>query len=256
MKKMYLRDGEEVIFHKEIDKDNFIIERLMVFYDYKGNEDSDTSGVKELVNEIFSKPPISKKNDELIIILDKITEKSKEYSALEKEVMLANNELRKIQEIVSNSSELIINRGQLKLAKKITFFEEGGYMPKTLNPDKHRDYRVSINFDISNGKETSFYQGLTDDGYNPTNRIDDSIGFILDASDDEIFEITRKRIANIEPEKIGDFVLNRIDDKFLTEGLLKRKKQFKMEDSKNKIKKIEDEIDKKKTQLRELKRLN
>lgn len=160
MKTVYLRDGEEVRLHQEIDKDNFIIERLVTFYNYEGNEDTDLSGVKEIVSQIFIKPPVSKKQDEFLELLEKIKTKNEELASIEKQLYAAKNDLRKIDEMKTNAEDLIVNRKYLKDAKTITIFDDNGYLPKTLNENKKSDYRVSICFNIIDGSQNLPKNGL------------------------------------------------------------------------------------------------
>ena len=70
-KTAYLKNGETVELHETLESGQFIIERMYVYSDYEGNEEIEPCGVKEVVKEVFMKPPFQKKHDDLIKIIKK-----------------------------------------------------------------------------------------------------------------------------------------------------------------------------------------
>ena len=74
-KEIYLRDGQIAILHQELENGEYIIEKMMMYYAYEGEGGIEPSGLREVVNKIFVKPPIEKKHDELISIIEKLRTK-------------------------------------------------------------------------------------------------------------------------------------------------------------------------------------
>ena len=153
-KTAYLRNGEAVELHETLENGQFIIERMYVYSDYEGNKDAEPCGIKEVVKEVFMKPPIEKKHDDLIKIIEKTEVKNKELAEIESQIRKAKSELRESEEYKTNIQKHIINRSELLKAKSITVFS--GYRSYTLTEQaEKRSLSLSYRVDVW---ESKFYE--------------------------------------------------------------------------------------------------
>lgn len=254
VKTAYLRNGEEVVLHETLENGQFIIERMFYYEDYEGNGECEPNGIKEVVKEVFSTPPIEKKHDDLIKIIEKTEAKNKELADIETQIRAAKAELRESEKYKTDIEKHIINRSEILKAKSITVFS--GYKPYTLTEDKEkRSLRLSYTLDIWEGKFNAWvykfdYEGRA--GF--SENINPKYGLVFNATDDEILEICRQIVK--DKGEISDYDLRRTDllpDEYLTDELKKKRaellKKERLIDIERQEKKIKDEQEK----LRELK---
>ena len=190
-KTAYLRNGEAVELHETLENGQFIIERMYVYSDYEGNEDAEPCGTKEVVNEVFDKPPIEKKHDDLIKIIEKTEAKNKELAEIETQIRLAKSELRESEKYKTDIEKHIINRSEILKAKSITVFSD--YKAYTLTEDKEkRSLRLSYSINIWEGKFNSWVYELDWEGRTGMSKnINPKYGLVFDATEEQILEICR-----------------------------------------------------------------
>lgn len=218
---VYLKNGEEVILHKALEDSQFVIEKLCVYSGYDGDDFTEPCGVKEVVNEVFTKPPIGKKNQEFIKVNKEFIKVNKELKEVETQLRLAKNDLRKVKDCKTNLEKHIINRSELLNAKSITFF--CGYEHTTIKKDEDKEsLNISYSVDILEGKIDSWVCALDWEGRSSyTDYINPKYGLILDATEEEIVKIGKQIVRDME--EIEDWDLKRIPDAYLTKSLRKRK---------------------------------
>lgn len=98
METVYLRDGSSVILHEELSK-GFVIEKICLYHGWEGEEVEEPSGIKEVVDSVFKKPPspvfskqIEQARKTLETINCDISESRKENSGIQSEVRSAKKE--------------------------------------------------------------------------------------------------------------------------------------------------------------------
>lgn len=254
IKTAYLRNGEAVELHETLENGQFIIERMYVYSEYEGNECIEPCGVKEVVKEVFMKPPIEKKHDDLIKIIEKIETKNKELAELEKQIIAAKAELRESDKYKTDIEKHVINRSEILKAKSITVFSD--FKPYTLTEDKEkRSLRLSYSLDIWEGKFNAWVCNLDWDGRECIRKsINLKYGLVFNATENEILEICKQIVK--DEDEISDNYLRRTDllpDAYLTDELkIKRAELLKKERLKD-IEKQEQRIKEEQEKLRNLK---
>ena len=162
-KTAYLRNGEAVELHNTLDTGEFVIERMYVYSDYEGNEDTEPCGVREVVNEVFMKPPIEKKHDDLIKIIEKTEAKNKELAEVENQIRIAKNELRQSENFKTDLQKQIINRSELLGAKRLTVFS--GFKAYNLEEtEEKRSLKLSYSLNLWEGKFDAWVYQVFSDG--------------------------------------------------------------------------------------------
>ena len=250
-KTAYLRNGEVVKLHDTLDANEFIIERMYVYSDYEGNEDSEPCGVREVVNEIFMKPPIEKKHDDLIKIIEKTEAKNKELAEVENQIRIAKNELRQSENFKTDLQKQIINRRELLGAKRLTVFS--GFKAYNLEEtEEKRSLKLSYSLNLWEGKFDAWvYQVFSDGDSGCSNHVNQKYGILINATDDEILEIGKQIVK--DAGEIRDWDLKNMSDEYLTDELRAKKEEMLKNEKENKLKSLKEEIEKKQQELRKLK---
>ncbi len=253
-KTAYLRNGEAVELHETLENGQFIIERMYVYSDYEGNEHDEPCGVKEVVKEVFTKPPIEKKHDDLIKIIEKTEAKNKELAEIETQIRVAKAELRESEKYKTDIEKHVINRSEILKAKSITVFSD--YKPFTLTEDKEkRSLRISYSLDIWEGKFNEWVCKLDWEGRNIfSENINPKYGMVFNATEDEILEICKQIVR--DKDEISDYDLRRTDllpDAYLTDELKIKRAELLKKERLNDIEKQEQRIKDEQEKLRKLK---
>ena len=223
-RKAYLRNGEEINIHERLENGEFIIERMYVYTDFEGNEYIEPCGKREVIDEVFDKPPIQKKNDDLINLSKKTKAKNDELKEIETKIILAKRELSKIEALKTDIQKHIINRSDILRANSITVFSH--YKPYTLTEsDEKRSLRITYSIDVIEGKLSAWGCTLDREGRSGMNMsINQKYGLLIDATEEEITEIGKQIVK--DKEEISDWYLLRSDllpDAYLTDDLKKKK---------------------------------
>jgi len=250
-KTAYLRNGEVVKLHDTLDANEFIIERMYVYSDYEGNEDSEPCGVREVVKEIFMKPPIEKKHDDLIKIIEKTEAKNKELAEVENQIRIAKNELRQSENFKTDLQKQIINRRELLGAKRLTVFS--GFKAYNLEEtEEKRSLKLSYSLNLWEGKFDAWvYQVFSDGDSGCSNHVNQKYGILINATDEEILEVGKQIVR--DAGEIRDWDLKNMSDEYLTDELRAKKEEMLKNEKENKLKSLKEEIEKKQQELRELK---
>lgn len=230
MKTVYLKDGQEADLIKKIDDNNYIVDPYMTWYGYEGDENTESSGNRIVVDSIYSKPPVKKINKEIADLNSKIEDSNNKLSAIKTEHFKLSRELSLIENQKTDLSKLIINKSELMKAERITVFESGGFTPIHISKNKIRSFKLTVHLVILAGEEKAWSYEMSeyDERFDYSKYVDMKTGFIIDKSDEEILEISRKRIidASLLNDGISDRRLERINDDLLSEDLKTRKKDF------------------------------
>lgn len=250
----YLRNGEAVELHESLENGQFIIERMFYYEDYEGNGEFEPNGIKEVVKEVFKKPPIEKKHDDLIKIIEKTEAKNKELAEIETQIRSAKAELRESEKYKTDIEKHIINRSEILNAKSITVFN--GYKAYTLTEDKeNRNLRLTYRLDVFDGKLSQWVYELDWEGREGFSKtINPKYGLLLNATEDKILEICKQIV--IDKEEISDSDLRRVDllpDEYLTDGLKQRRIELLENERLEDIEKQEETIKIEQEKLRKLK---
>ena len=249
MKTVYLNDGQEAKLVRKIDETTFIVSPVMVFEDYDGNE---TEGFSAdfVVGQVFEKPPLKKKSDDLLSIEKALDERRKDIATADKSLREARLELEAIKRQKTDLEKLIINKGELREAKRLTIFSDGGYTPIHISKDIN-DVKFSLYISANDGKLTCWHYKLTFNNWSHSTNFDEKIGILIDKSDEEIHQIAENRVVeNAEKIKKYPHTLNLIPDEYLTPELLEIKTTNRIASELKQIEDTKAQIEKQQTLLR------
>lgn len=255
MKKAYLKDGQEVRLIETLGEKRFLVEGLVTFYHWEGEEETDWSGEERIVSEIFEKPPIEKVNEEYLSTLDKIQNKNEELKNITIELHQSKNEIRKMQEEKEGINKLVIDRSRLLTAKRITMFTKDGIIPIDMNEKSKKDLKISIELRVMNGEERRWGAKVYPDNcYDSGNYIDPEYDFMYDLSDEEILEAAKDRASKKPIDYFSKYRLINADNKYLTSELTQIKNDYILSEEKKQKEKLSSEIEAAKNKLAELKK--
>ena len=248
MEKIYLKNGQEAYLDKKIDDNNFLVVPVM-FYGGDDGEAYEDMGDAIVVSEIFKSVPIEKIQDDYINILDKIKTKNEALRTIEVELSRANNELRRIETQTTNIGKVIYNRSELKTAERITVFPKDGVMSYDMSEKNKKNLKISIEFNVINGEERAWASKYYGDSWGSGDFLDPDCGFVVNATDDEIIEITKERIKGKPKDFFNGHRLAQVPDTYLTSELIEIKSQYvdnqknvKVEGLKKMIKNAQEEL--------------
>lgn len=248
-KTAYLRDGEIVELHETLDNGQFIIERMYTYSNYEGYEDVQPCGKREVVQEVFLSPPIEKKHDELINLIEKTEAKNKELLDIEMQTKAAKQELSRTENFKTDLKNHIINRSELLKAKRLTVFS--GYKEYDFQGGNKKNLRLTYSVELQRDKLNAWVCNYDGD-YGPHGAVNDKYGILIDATDEEIIAIGKEIVR--ESKNITDVELKyQIPEKYLTEELKIRKHQLLKNVAKTELDKLEKEIKEKQKKFQELK---
>ncbi|MDD2284716.1 MAG: hypothetical protein PHU98_06395 [Mariniphaga sp.] len=226
--KKYLKNGAEVFYFGKYSESQHMVRSIYV--DDCGDEWPDDNII--LVSEVFDTPPKQKIDLEFL-------EASEMLSAAKMELSKINTQLQSVKKEKTDLNRLIINREDILKAKRITVFI-GDKLEPTDAKIKTDNIRLSFEVGISNGKVNVWHAKIYDDcNYSSGNFIDQKYGVMCDLTDEELLEITKKRILEIPKEKINVHHLITCHDKYLNPELIKRKKELMAEEQAKEIAKFE-----------------
>lgn len=249
MKTVYLNDGQEAKLVRTIDENTFLVSPIMIFEDYDGNE---TEGFSAdiVVSQVFEKPPLKKKSEDLLSIEKALDERRKDIATADKYLREARLELEAIKRQKTDLEKLIINKGELREAKRLTIFESGRYTPIHITKNT-TDVKFSFELAANNGKVRVWAYKFEFDSWSSSKYFDEKIGVLIDKTDEEILEIARVSVAeNAESIKKYAHDLARIPDEYLTPELLELKTDNRITSELKQIEDTKAQIEKQQTLLR------
>lgn len=257
MKKVYLENGQEAIFHKKISDNEFIVSPIYIhsyeaFSDEETDEHYEIEGDKKIVDRIFEAPPLPKLQKEFEDLSNKLHEAQENFENLQHDLRVKQSELSRIEQQTTNLNKLIVNRSEFLNAKRITFFPESRILPIIHDVKSKYGIRISIELKIVSGEERSWGTKFEIDEYDGCSEfVDSNYGFLFDKTDDEIAQLAKER-ATLKQSQFRDWVIEKTPDKYLPEPLIEKKNKLAEATRKKYKEKIEHEINNLKSRLEKL----
>ena len=247
----YLRNGEEVILHQILpQKKGFIIERMYKYFDYDDNETFEPCGTKECVEEVFSKTPIEKKQQDLVDITEQINAKREELAMIQRSVLDYERDVSNLKSTKTDLKNHIINRSELLSAKRLTVF--CGYTPYDLKVGNKGGISLYYSIELNNGSISAWAYKIYEDGYTTAHEsINEKYGILVDATDEEILEIGKQIVKDAKDIRDWD-LKNKIPEEYLTEELKLRKKLLLQKEAKEEIESLKKDIERKQLKISKL----
>ena len=234
---VYLEQGQEAYLVEQFG-DKFLVDPIYTTFDYEGEECIEAMS-SIVVNKIYSKPPVRKIQEEYDNIYQKLDKKKVELGVIENDVRIADLELSEIKSKKCQLDRMIFDRSELMSAKRITIFTNG-YNPVDIGKNVQKNMKLSFEYGVCDGSERAWnYQYYEEHHYGSGDYIDSKYGFLINKTDDEIIEITKKRICELEGKRHDTWKLKFAEDKYLNDELKEKKNSIVKEE---RAKKIEQQI--------------
>jgi hypothetical protein len=213
---------------------------------YNDNEEkyeTELSGNMKIVDEIFSRAPLAEIDTALAAAKEKCDAVVKDYKDNLNKKNLLDKEIVNLENTKTDLGNGIINLTELKNAKSIAFFDVDDYSPKIMNEKEEKAFKLYLTV-VDHGKKPSkmFYYQLYCDNWSSSMKVDGDYGLLIDKSDEEIIKITQSRIDKMISKGLSVYNLLKIDDKYLSDAMLKKKVDIKINDRSERINKLNKEI--------------
>ena len=194
MEQVYLEDGRKANLVAKTEK-GYVVDPISAYEDYDTEEDYEEASGKVLqVAKVFKVAPVDVVNAEYKSILNKIAE-------AEEQVREKRNELSQLDYQIKNTKtkvdQYIINREQLRLAKRLIVFPKDAICPMVMDGNKSFEFTVSYKITQYKEEERCWVGELWDEDrssrFNCTRYFDAEYGIMTDLTDEQIKEITFER---------------------------------------------------------------
>jgi hypothetical protein len=194
MEVVYLEDGRKANLVAKTEN-GYVVDPFSTYSEYDNDEEYDEPSGKVLqVARVFKEAPIDVVNAEYKAILDKIAE-------AENQVRDKRNELSQLEYKIKNTAtqvdRYIINREQLRLAKRLIVFKKEAIAPMVMGGDK--SYKFTVSYEISQyqNEERCWVSSLWNEDKNSnwgsSQYFDAEYGIMTDLTDEQIKAITLER---------------------------------------------------------------
>lgn len=251
METAFLENGQIAQIVKEIDG-KFLVRPGFVYQDYETEDEYDEfSDNLKLVDKVYAKPPKEKLNEEISQLETILTEKRKEIQELAKTKQIIDSNIEMAKKAETKANKLIFNRSDLINAKSILLFRKSSIMPVVL--DNKRDAKLSFQLKIIDGKIDVWDYQLYGDYWSSGEYFDEEYGLLVDFPENQVEELTIKRVASKPTGYFYDYQLKSVDDKYLTPKLKENKYNYINKEKADRLIKVKAEIDKLNTELAKLK---
>lgn len=250
METIYLKDGRMADVITKTDK-GYLVDPYITWNDYGGDPDSAPSGAIELVTEIFASAPVDFIEAEYKKVLDRVEEQQKAWSEKQTEFLKLDSDVSRLRKEKTNLERVIINREELRKAKRIIFWAESEIAPRILDGTSHD--KLAITFEITQYKDEErawcYRVSFKEDRFDFSEKVDTTYGIKVDLTDEEVLALTLERLERFRKDKKDlRYYLQRTPDQWLSHECIEEKKSYKAKERKTELenaKKALEEIQKK-----------
>jgi hypothetical protein len=227
MEVVYLEDGRQAYLIAKTEK-GYVVDPLTTYEDYETEEEFvEPSGKVLQVSKVFKVAPIDVVNAEYKSILDKVAE-------AENRVREKRNELSQLEYKIKNTTtqidRYIINREQLRLAKRLIVFRRECIAPMVMGGDKSYKFTVSYEITQYQNEERCWVSSLWNEDKNSnwgsSQYFDEKYGIMTDLTDEQIKEITLERQAKYGIKHFYENQIIHTEDEWLTPEFQAEKKRL------------------------------
>lgn len=227
LKLIYLSNGQQAYLVETLPNGKFLVDPIFTYEDHEGNLFDAEAHAYIIADTVFLKPPIAKISDEVKELQNKLAATNQKLSCVQKEVSETEFQLRKSKQEGADLDKWRVDLSRFKTCKSISFFLEGDLLPVTTMKPKYSSDSFSLTFkiDINKGEETQYVTRYYSGGYDNGSRdkIDTCIGFIFDATREELDTLIMQRINNAD---FGSYTnlqyLQNIPTEYANEAMNKR----------------------------------
>lgn len=235
---VWLKDGRKCKWISGDKETGFIVEPYAVYFDYVGDdaneekEFEELSGRLEKADKIYGAPPVDVIDAECRTILESGAKIQKKYDDLMKDYALLTRSYEQMKAYKTDLSRYIINREELKMAKRLILWPESKIEPRIMD-GKNGAHKFNLSYEISQYPEQEkvwCYKGYTEQKYHEqsystySEYFDPAYGIKCDLTDNEILAITHERQVK---KKFDEHAILSTPDEWLTPENIERKKAYK-----------------------------
>lgn len=228
MELVYLSNGQACYLKEKIGE-RFIVNKIFEYEQFYGEHSEMVETVDYtdvVVDSIFHTPPIEKFSSEILELKKTKHDLQKDIILLQKEKSQLTKDVSDITKTKISSDKFIINKTDLINAKTLALFPKDSVMPKIMDSTdvNFRGLKVLMETTVSSNEERYWgYKLYYDQGFPYSEFLCQKYGILINPTEEEIEETIKKRLLEFEFE---DYKLCSVDDKYLTEELLKRKNNY------------------------------
>lgn len=240
MDTVYLKDGSMAKFIAKSDT-GYVVDPLMIYQDDEtGEEWTEPSGRVQVVDVVYAHAPKLAFDQDLKEISVKVEEFEKQLSDKRSELSQLEYKLKNTK---TEISRYIINREELRLAKRLIVFEKDSIEPKILDGLRSRKFTVSYEISQYAGEERCWsYKLYSDDRegrYTSSQYFDPEYGIMVDLTDEQVKEKTFERQNKRGLKGFNSYSICTTPDEWLTPEFITEKKRQKELDKQRALEKAE-----------------
>lgn len=255
MQTVYLKDGTQANLIAKTDN-GYVVDPLEIYHDFGTKEEyTEPSGKVMMVDKVYEKAPIEVIEAEYKDVLNKVEAQEKLLAEKRDELRKAEFEISRIKNTKTDLNRYIINREELRNAKRLIVFKQHSLVPTIL--DGTKSVKFSINYEISQykGEEKcwayTIYSENRDYGWSSGDYFDPEYGILIDLTDEEIKKISLERLSKKPKDYFNENAILATSEEWLTPEYIEIKKSKRakhdaaeLENAQKELKYAQDKIDK------------
>jgi hypothetical protein len=247
MQTVFLKDGTQANLITKTEK-GYVVDPFETYQDYEGEQGySEPSGNLKLVEKVYEVAPRTLIDAEYEEIVQKVEAQEKLLSEKRAELRQAQNEIDRIKGIKTDTSRYIINREELRNAKRLILWPRNYIAPRVMDGSKSHKFTVSYDITQYNGEEKAWASQLWSEDKNSnwgnSEYFDEQYGIKVDLTDEQILALTHQRIERFKKEgNSWRSTLLRTADEWLTPEYIEEKNAIKADERKHDLDRAEKEF--------------
>lgn len=246
MQTVFLKDGSQAILITQTPT-GYVVNPLESYQGSDGEEYTEPSGNIKLVDKVYTAAPKEVIEAEYAAILAKVEEQERLLSAKTLELRKAQMNLTSIINTKTDVSRHIINREELRNAKRLILWPKDQIAPRIMDGTKSHQFTISVKITQYREEERMWcyelYSDDKDNSWTNSQYFDVKYGIKVDLTDDEIKALTHERIDGLKKANSSwPSTLLRTADEWLTPEYLEEKNAIKTNNKQNELEKAFKEL--------------
>lgn len=231
MQTIFLKDGTQANLITKTDK-GYVVDPIEIYKDYDSKEEyAEPSGNVIMVDKVYDAAPLPVIQEEYKSILQKVEEQENILEEKRKEFRQLEYEISRIKNTKTDINRYIINREQLRNAKRLIVFADHQIVPRILDGKESHKFTVSYEISQYQNEERCWVAKLWSEarnsGWSGTDYFDAEYGIKVDLTDEEIKALALERLSKKVKGYFHDHSLLSCPDEWLTPDYIELKRQKK-----------------------------
>lgn len=254
MQTVYLKDGTQANLIAKIEK-GFVVDPIKIYHDHEGEEEyNEPSGDVMMVEKVYETAPKELIQEEYKDILLKVEEQEKVLADKREEIRKLDREVANLKNTKTDTSRYIINREQLRTAKRLILWPTNSIAPRIMDGGSSHKFTVSYEISQYKNEERAWCYKLWEENksnsWSSSEYFDEQYGIKTDLTDEQILHFTHQRISRFKKDfHSWENVLLRTDDSWLTPEYILLKSELKDKARQNALIKAKQEVEKAQAEL-------